>query len=289
MRSIVLPRECSRPTILAQGKFFSRAGQKFFLKATRLADVRPALDLSQRLVLKHRLQGLQEAHTTALVLSEEQAESVLDLATFTGLHALVELAVKPEELLESARARETVARIIHTVNNWRNHPSLIGYLVDCPIAPEQLRMLGVERLRRALDRVIREIHLRDPLALVALKHRPSTVALATRAEDFLYADVGGFTPAELAPFVIALHNLAMARPVVIEFPQAVAGHGIEQDELVATAFGVGAAGVVAPPVSRPAVADWLAMRPLRVEEASPFVSLNGTCPPTPPRTRWCRW
>ena len=72
----------------------------------RLADVQPALDLSQRLVLRHRLQGLQETHTTALVLREEQAESVLDLATYTGLHALVEVAVKPEDLLDSAaRAR----------------------------------------------------------------------------------------------------------------------------------------------------------------------------------------
>jgi hypothetical protein len=214
--SIVLSRERSRLAILAQGKFFSRAGQKFFLKATRLADVPATLDLSQRLVVKHRLQSLREAHTTALVLSEKQAESLLDLATFTGLHALVELAVKPEELLEPARARETVARIVHTVNIYLNHPSLIGYLIDCPIAPEQLRMLGVERPRRALDRVIRTIHLRDPRALVALKHRPPTVALAMGAEDFLYAEVGGFSPAELAPFVIALHNLAMARPVVID-------------------------------------------------------------------------
>ncbi len=284
---IVLSDESSRPAILAQGKFFSRAGQKFFLKATRLADVRPALDLGQRLVLKHRLQSLQEAHTTALVLSPEQAESVLDLATFTGLHALIDLAVKPEDLLVSARARETAARIVRTVRIWRNHPSLIGYLIDCPIAPEQLRMLGVERLRRALERILREIHSHDRRALVALKHRPSTVALANGAEDFLYADVAGLTPAELSPFVIALHNLAMARPVVIEFPQAGAGLGVEQDELVATAFGVGAAGVVAPSVSRPAVTDWLAARPIpqmRVDEASPFISLNGTCPPIPPRT-----
>ena len=64
------PDDPSRPAILAQGKFFSRAGQKFFLKAMRLADVQPALDLSQRLVLRRRLQGLQETHTTALVLRE---------------------------------------------------------------------------------------------------------------------------------------------------------------------------------------------------------------------------
>ena len=281
---IVLSDACFRPPILAQGKFFFRAGLKFFLKAMRLSDVRPALDLSQRLLLRHRLQSLQETHTTALVLREEQAESVLDLATYTGLQALVELALKPEDLLQPARARESAARIVHIINTWRNHPSLIGYLIDCPIAPDQLRLLGVERLRRALDRIIRQIHSRDSRALVALKHRPSTIALATRAEDFLYAEVGGFTPAELAPFVVALHNLAMARPVVIEFPQAVAGQGPEQDELVSTAFGVGAAGVVAPPVAPPAAADWLAMRPIRADEASPFLSLNGTCPPRPSRT-----
>src|SRR5579864_3914561 len=197
---IVLPDACFRPSILAQGKFFSRAGLKFFLKAMRLTDVQPALDLSQRLLLRHRLQALQETHTTALVLREEQAESVLDLATYTGLQALVELALKPEDLLEPARARDSAARIVHIINTWRNHPSLIGYLIDCPIAPDQLRMLGVERLRRALDRIIRQIHSRDGRALVALKHRPSTIALATRAEDFLFAEVGGFTPAELAPF-----------------------------------------------------------------------------------------
>jgi O-antigen biosynthesis protein len=281
--AIVLPDDCSRPTILAQGKFFSRGGQKFFLKAMRLAEVPPTLDLGQRLLLKYRLQGLQETHTTTLVLREEQAESVLDLATYASLHALLELAVEPDDLLEPARIGDTITRILHTVSSWRNHPSLIGYLIDCPIPSGQLRIVGVERLRRALDRVIREVHLRDPRALIALKHRPSTIALAVGAEDFLYAEVGGFTPAELAPFVVALHNLAMARPVVIEFPKPAVGGGLEQDELVATAFGVGAAGVVAPPVSRPRAVDWLAMRPMQIDEASPFVSLNGTCPPAPPR------
>ena len=250
----------------------------------RLADVEPRLDLNRRLVLRHRLQVLQETHTTALVLRDEQADAVLDLATYTGLHALIEITVKPEDLLESVRVRETAARISRTVNIWRNHPALIGYLIDCPFAPERLRMMGVERLRRALDRLYRQIHLRDSRALVALKHRASTIALATAGEDFLYAEAGGLTPAELTRFVVALHNLAMARPVVIEFPQALAGQGLEQDELVAATFGVGAAGVVAPPLVRPPVADLLAMRPLRADEASPFVSLNGTCPPHPPRT-----
>lgn len=246
----------------------------------RLADVPPTMDLSQKLMLRHRLESLREAHTTALVLREEQAAVVLDLAAYSGLHALIELTVKPEELLEPAAARQAAARIAHAVNIWRNHPSLIGYLIDCPIVPECLRLLGVERVRRVLNRIVGEIHLRDRRALVALKHSPGVVALAMKSEDFLYAAVGGLAPAELAPFVVALHNLAMARPVVIEFPQAVAG----QDELVASAFGVGAAGVVAPPVSRPAAINGLETHAMRAGEAGPFVSLNGTCPPRPPHT-----
>src|SRR5262249_32292275 len=152
------------------------------------------------------------------------------------------------------------------------------------VASDELRMRGVERTRRALEGIVREIHAHDQKALVALKHRPSTVALATGSEDFLYAEAGGLAPAELGSFVVALHNLAMARPVVIEFPPARAS----QDDLVAPASGVGAAGVVAPPPASPKPRqdgkDLLQARPLTAEETSAFISLNGTCPPHPART-----
>ncbi|HTT74698.1 MAG TPA: glycosyltransferase, partial [Candidatus Binataceae bacterium] len=54
-----------------------------------------------------------------------------------------------------------------------------------------------------------------------------------------------------------------------------------QDELVACAFGLGAAGVVAPPM-RPAVSPGLiGVRMLSGGESLPFLSLNGSCPPLP--------
>lgn len=272
--------ECLRPAVLTHGKFFSRAGQKFFLKAMRLPEVGSTLDLNRKLELSRRLEDLRAAHTTSLVLNEAQTSPLLDLAAHTGLHALVELSIQPAELLDPDRISQVINRVAHTVAIWRHHPALIGYLLDCPVAPDLLKERGVKRLQRAIGRLIRAIRMRDSRALVALRHRPSTVALAMAAEDFIYASVGGLEPAELARFVTALHNLAMARPVVIEFPEAAPG----QDELVAAAFGVGAAGVVAPPVSRPAPAQFLGIRMARPDELAPFVSLNGTCPPTPPRT-----
>jgi hypothetical protein len=121
--SIVLQDEPSRPAILAQGKFFSRAGQKFFLKAMRLADVPPTLDLSQKLVLRYRLEGLYEAHSTALVLNETQAESVLDLATYTGFHALVELAKPSPASPISSKACATIPLSWDILSTARSPPT----------------------------------------------------------------------------------------------------------------------------------------------------------------------
>jgi glycosyltransferase involved in cell wall biosynthesis len=265
--------------IVAQGKFFSRAGQKFFLKAMRLPEVGPTLDLSQQVELCARLEALRDAHTTALVLDEAQCEPVLDLAARSGLHALIELKVDPLGLLTAGRVARLLSQVAHSANIWRGHPALIGYLIDCPIALEQLRELGVEHVQRALRRVIHTIRLRDTQALIAFKHRPRTLSLAVPAEDFVYATAVGLAPAELGRFVSALHDLAIARPVVIEFPQAGAG----QNEIVETAFALGAAGVVAFPVRTHPTALGMSFTPMSVREAAPFLALNGTCPPLPPR------
>ena len=87
-------------------------------------------------------------------------------------------------------------------------------------------------------------------------------------------------PVELRDYVVSLHNLAEARPLVIEFSQSSPG----QDEAVAVAFGTGAAGVVAPPVPTPASPDFTGAVMLKASELMPFVTLNGTCPPALPKT-----
>lgn len=246
----------------------------------RLPEVGATLDLSQKLDLRARLEALRNAHTTALVLSEAQSEPVLDLAAQADLSALIELVIDPSELTGADAIRGALSRVSHAANAWRNHPALIGYLIDCPLASAQLKEFGLTRLQRGLRRLVRAIRLRDARALVALRHRPQTLALAMPVEDFLYASVEGLAPAELARFVVALHNLAMARPVVIEFPMAAA----DQDELVATAFGVGAAGVIAPLVQRgTASSGLLGLKMLRADEATPFLVLNGSVPPAPAR------
>jgi O-antigen biosynthesis protein len=274
-----VPSAYPSSAIVASGKFLSRGSDKFFLKAMRLPEVGGTLDLNRKLELARRLEDLRAAHTTALILGEAQVHPVLDLAAHTGLYAFIELAIAPVDLLDCDRFADAMVRVAHTASIWRDHPALIGYLIDFPIAPDVLRERGVRAFQRSLRRLIHAIRERAGGALIALKHRPATAALAMEVEDFLYASVGGLKPAELTRFVLTLHNLAMARPVIVEFPQWAA----DQDEMIATAFGLGTAGVVASPAPRADSSRWITIRTAGAEEVAPFLSLNGTCPPAPPR------
>jgi O-antigen biosynthesis protein len=265
------------PAIVAHGKFLSKFGQKFFFKAMRLDDVGDALDFDQKLKLRNRLDALKLAHTTGLVLTEDQAYSILDVVAQAGLYSIVELRVAPEELLERNSFAAANSRIAHAANILQSNPALGGFLIDCPITQDVLRAGGLGAARKRLNALLKTIRDRAPHALLSIKLRPETRALSMLEEDFLYGEIPALPPVEIRDFVVSLHNVAEIRPVIIEFAQSSPG----QDEAVAMAFGTGAAGVVAPPVPAPASHDWLGVRMLRANDLMPFVTLNGTCPPRP--------
>ncbi len=262
------------------GKFFSRNGQKFFLKAMRLEGVGASLDFEAKLRLLRRLDDLKQAHTTALILTEAQSNPILDLASTSGIYSIVELAVAPEEIMDKRLRNALISRIAHTVNILNGRAGLLGFLINCPISQDSLRAYGLERARRALRDIIDVIRSRNASAMVAIRHRPETRALTMLEEDFIYGDIPAVAPVELRDYIVSLHNLAEARPLVIEFSQSSPG----QDEAVAVAFGTGVAGVVAPPVPTPASPDWMGAVTLKASELMPFVTLNGTCPPALPKT-----
>ena len=266
--------------VTSHGKFFSRKGEKFFLKAMRLEGVGSRLDFEAKVRMLGRLDALKQVHTTAVILTESQSNPILDLASQVGLHSIIEIHVSADEVTDRRKMAAATSRIAHTVNILSGRPGLLGFLIDCPISQDALRAHGLERVRRSLGDLIDAMKSRNPSALVAIRHRPETRALALLEEDFIYGDIPPLAPVELRDFIVSLHNLAESRPVVIEFNQASPG----QDEAVAIAFGTGAAGVVAPAIPSPVSADWMSARVLKASELMPFVSLNGTCPPALSKT-----
>lgn len=266
--------------VTRHGKFFSRHGQKFYFKAMRFTHAGDTPDWPRKLAIRQRFEELSRGHTTGLILLERQAEALLGIAAQAGLQAMVELSVTVEEASSDRALSDRIARIVEAVELWHGDPALAGYLIDCPIDPATLRHRGLRQVQRRLGKLIQAIRRSDGDCLVALKHRPATVGLASLDEDLIYADMPALAPAELRASVVRLHNLAEVRPVVLEFGEGLPG----QDEVVALAFGLGAAGVVAPATQPAALPGTLGLRVLSAGELLPFVTLNGSCPPKPAET-----
>ncbi|MBV8451109.1 MAG: glycosyltransferase, partial [Deltaproteobacteria bacterium] len=271
------------PPILPGGKFFSRGGDKFFLKAIRFPAPPSSFGFEEKIAWRKRMGDLRAAHTTAAVIAGSDAEALLDLAAQPGLYALLELKVQPEELFSRNALRTAITDLRKRVTSLRSYPNLIGYLLDYPVDPDVVRSRGLEMLSARLARMVGAIRDIDPRKMVGLKHRTGTLGLMLREEDFVYAAMPQLALGELRSSVIRLHNLAEDRPVVLEFVEAAP----DQDELIACAFGLGAAGVVAQASaedsrrSMPFAQSPLSLKTVRACELLPFLALNGTCPPQP--------
>ena len=273
-------------SILPGGKFFRRGSDKFFLKSIRLSAPTSSLAFEEKIALRKRLADLHAAHTTAVVVADNQAEALLDLVALQGLYAVVEVRVRPLDLFSRSALRAAISDLRSRVKCLRGYRGVIAYLLDCPVEPDALRSHGFEMARARFGKMVAAIREIDPHKMVGLKHQAGTVALTLRDEDFLYVIIPPLTPGELRSSVIRLHNLAEARPLVLEFGRMRPA----QDELVACAFGLGAAGVVVqdsvggnlPPSAFKGGS--LLLRMLHASELLPFLALNGACPPQPART-----
>src|SRR5260370_6686394 len=210
--------------ITAHGKFLSRAGQQFFFQAMRLPDVSATVDFGQKLKLRKRLDDLKTAHTTGLVLSEAQAQPCLDLASQSGLVAMVELRLTSAELIGRRGWKSALSRIAHTAHIFSRHPALAGYLIGCEVRQDALRAGGLENARRRIRTAVKTIKEFAPDAIGGIKVRPETRALSVLEEDFLYGEIPALQPIQIRDFVVALHNLAGSRPVLIEIAYASPGH-----------------------------------------------------------------
>ena len=282
---VIVPTDSIR-AIVPTGKFFCRGGEKFFLKVVRFRVRTGSLAFEEKIVVRKRLGDLHASHATAVLVAEDQAEAVLALASQSGLYALVELKVRPDDLFSRGLSRAAASELAKRVSNLRGYPCVIGYLLDCAVEPDALRSRGLQAPRRRLRNLLAAIRDSDPQAMVGLKHRVGTLALTLHEEDFIFAVMPALAPSELRSRVVGLHNIAQARPVILEF----GGAARYQDEFIESGFGLGAAGVVvnAPGgeerSSSPFKPGSLSFKMLGASDILPFLALNGACPPQPTRT-----
>jgi GT2 family glycosyltransferase len=270
--------------VLPSGKFLIRGGAKFFLKAIRFEGPSSRLTFEDKIALRKRLGDIHAAHATAVVVGDNQ-EALLELVAGPGLHAIVEIKVQPENLFSRRAYRSAIADLGQRVTNLRSYPAVISYLLDCPVDPDELRARGLQMVRTRLARMVAAVREADPHRMVGVKHRAGTIGVASRDEDFIYAVMSPLTLSELRRLATRVHNLAGDRPLLLEFARPTPA----QDELIAYGFALGAAGVAVQGAVdyrslNPRERASLSMKMLQASELLPFLALNGTCPPQPPRT-----
>jgi O-antigen biosynthesis protein len=279
-----------RPTddissVVPSGKFLSRGGDKFFLKAIRLRGASNSPAFEDKIALRKRLGELYAAHTNAVLMAADEAEALLGLVAQPGMYALLELRVRPESLFSRKALRKEIAFLRQRLASLRCHPAVIGYVFDCSVYSDELRCGGFEIARASLAGMVAAVRKLEPRKVVGVRHRIDSVGLVLADEDFLYAVMPPLAPGQLRSQVICLHNLAEARPLILEFGPT----SSPQDELIACAFGLGAAGVVAETAGpkQPAnevIQGALSLKLLTASELLPFRALNGACPPKPAHT-----
>jgi O-antigen biosynthesis protein len=282
---VIVPAHKTSP-VVPNGKFFRRGSEKFFLKAIRIQPPSSLAALEEKIAVRKRLGDLHAAHATTVVVPDIGPGLLLDLVGQSGLYALQEVRVEPLDLFSRHSLRRAILGLRKGITDLRGKRGVIGYLLDCPIRPDVLRSSGLKRARAGLAEIVAAIRDGDPSWMVGLKQQLGTLALTLQDEDFVYAVMPQLTSGELCSPVIRLHNLAEARPLVLEFGQI----GSAEQELVNCAFGLGAAGVVVqacaggyrPPV--PFKGGSHSPKMLQAHDPLPFLALNGTCPPLPART-----
>ncbi|HZY60243.1 MAG TPA: hypothetical protein VFE56_10800, partial [Candidatus Binataceae bacterium] len=151
--------DLSGPTlpVTAHGKFLSRAGSKFFLKAMRLEEPSKAPDFNAKVELRARLEELKTGHTTTLLVKAGGADATLDLAAASGLHTLLEIACDADRLLDRAGLRSLRTEIAETARHFGNRAGLIGFLLSPTISADWLRMAGLDRVRNAIAKLVRHL------------------------------------------------------------------------------------------------------------------------------------
>ncbi|MBI3759816.1 MAG: glycosyltransferase family 2 protein [Deltaproteobacteria bacterium] len=243
----------------------------------RLAGFSGDLDFNEKLRLRKRLDELASAYINTLILTEQQVDTVFGFAAQAGLCAILEVAVHAKDFKSPVDERSAVERVAKTLNAVRGQSALSGLLIDCTSENGAISGIAPDVLRRAVNAVASRAKEINGNLSIALKRQIAQPAIELADEDFSYITLTKMDPATVGPVICALHDIAGARPLVIEIGEELPG----QVEVVERAFGFGAAGVVAPSM-RPAVPDGRQnLRMLVAGELLPFDDLDGSSAPLP--------
>lgn len=198
--------------IEVDGKFFSRGGDRIFLRSVTYGPFpEPQPDHSSELL------RVRSAGFNAIRIYDLPSVALLDAAQSSGIWVFVGLSwdwecvfLGANQIFEQAKlnVREELMR-------WGGHPAVAGCYIANEVRPDLARWMGEETVRLALEELIEWVKSLAPHLLVAYASYPTSEFLEPANADFTAMNVYLESSEDYVKYLRRLHHLAGDRPVVI--------------------------------------------------------------------------
>jgi O-antigen biosynthesis protein len=236
--------------IAVDGKFFSVADARFFIKGVTYGPFRPGNETPERVRLDFQL--MRELRVNTVRVYHPPPRWFLDLASDFDLRLLVDVPW-PRHLcfLDSPdlqrQAREAVRECARTC---ADHPAVLALNVASEIPPDIVRWSGARRVNRFLEELIEEAKSIENECLCTFTSFPPTEFLRADNADFASFNVYLHHRSAFENYLARLQMLAGGKPLLLgEFGLDTIRHGQEsQTEMLAwqieSAFRSGVGGTI---------------------------------------------
>jgi len=198
------------------GKFFHAGGQRVFLKMVTYGpfpDPRP-IELGTN---REELEKIADAGFNAVRIYEVPSVEFLDAAKEVGLWVFAGLSweygcdfISKPGLISAAKLQ---------LDEWLGvvgtHPALAGVFVANEIPADLVRWMGVVKVRRVIEELIRMGRSMNPSLLFAYSNFPTTEYLEPDNADFTAMNVYLEEREKFSSYLPRLHNVAGDRPVLL--------------------------------------------------------------------------
>ena len=202
------------------GKFFRRAGRKFYPKGVSYGPFAPnAADgpFASREQTGKDFAQIRELGANLVRVYHVPPRWFLDLAAEHGLMVLVDIPWNKHLcFLDSATQKNEARQAVHqAAQACAGHPALFAYSVANEIAPDIVRWSGARAVAAFIDELIAEARRADPGCLCTYTNYPPTEFLRPASPDFVCFNVYLHDRAPFKNYLARLQMIADNKPLVL--------------------------------------------------------------------------
>ncbi len=208
--------------VVVRAKFFFQGDKKFFLKGITYCPLPPDASGDNYGTPEQAAKDLAAIRATgANVIRVYTLPPTwfVDLCQEHELKILLSICwawMDHMEFLNDRKIRAFVENaVVTTVQRYKGHPAILGYLLGNEIPTSMIRWLGAKRVTEFLEHLVTIARREDPEALYSYASYPPTEYLLPQNVDFLTFNVYLERREDFERYLARLQNLAEDKPLIL--------------------------------------------------------------------------